>query len=211
MLGGDAVDKVIDFLRRKRWARRTLTGGCVGLLILAVVLLGYPIYTNFVHNRLQGKLGKQLESQALKDAYQHHALHEGDSLTRLIIPKLGVNVVVVEGVSTNALQAGAGHYPATPMPCQDGNMAIAGHRTTYGKPFANVDRLAPGDQMTLVTPVGSCVYQLSRAPFVVQPTDIQVVANTRGQHNLTLTSCHPRGSAAERIIIRASMVSSSVA
>jgi sortase A len=211
MLGGDAVNSVIDFLRRKRWARRTLTGGCVGLLILAVVLLGYPLYTNFVHNRLQGKLGKQLESSALKDAYQHHSLHEGDSLTRILIPKLNVNVVVVEGISANALRAGAGHYPATAMPCQDGNVAIAGHRTTYGKPFANVDRLAPGDQITLVTPVGSCVYQMSKGPFVVSPTDIQVVANTRGSHNLTLTSCHPKGSASQRIIVRATMVSSTVA
>jgi sortase A len=97
------------------------------------------------------------------------------------------------------------------MPCEDGNVAIAGHRTTYGKPFANVDRLAPGDQITLVTPLGSCVYQVSRAPFVVLPFDSEVVGNTRGQHNLTLTTCHPKGSASQRLIVRATMVSSTVA
>jgi sortase A len=205
------VEKLIEFLRRRRWARRSLTAACVALLLVAVGLLGYPLYTNYVHNRLQGKLGKQLESSALKDAYQRHAVREGDSLTRIKIPKINVDVVVVQGTSDSALQAGSGHYPDTPMPCADGNVAIAGHRTTYGKPFANIDRLVTGDQITLETPVGNCVYQVSRPPFAVLPTDRWVVANNPGQHTLTLTSCHPRGSASQRIIIKATMLSSTVA
>jgi sortase A len=132
-------------------------------------------------------------------------------LTRIKIPKLNVDVVVVQGTSDSALEAGSGHYPQSPMPCADGNVAIAGHRTTYGKPFANIDRLVPGDQITLETPVGSCVYQVSRPPFAVLPTDSWVVANNPGQHTLTLTSCHPRGSASHRIIIKATMLSSTVA
>jgi sortase A len=205
------VEKLIEFLRQRRWARRSLTAACVALLLVAVGLLGYPLYTNYVHNRLQGKLGKQLESSALKDAYQRHAVREGDSLTRIKIPKINVDVVVVQGTSDSALQAGSGHYPDTPMPCADGNVAIAGHRTTYGKPFANIDRLVTGDQITLETPVGNCVYQVSRPPFAVLPTDSWVVANNPGQHTLTLTSCHPRGSASQRIIIKATMLSSTVA
>jgi sortase A len=212
---------VIDFLRTRRWARRVLSGGSAGLLILAVVLLGFPVYTNWVHNRLQGHLGKQLASPALKDAYRNHALREGDSLTRLRIPKLGVDVVVVEGTSESALRAGAGHYPETPLPCDVGNVSIAGHRTTYGKPFANIDQLTPGDQITLDTPIGSCTYQVSAPPphlptagpaaFVVLPTDRWVVANDAAQHALTLTSCHPKGSASHRVIIKALMVSSTPA
>lgn len=212
---------VIQFLRQRRWARRALSGVSVLLIVLAVVLLGYPVYTNWVHNRLQGKLGHQLASPNLQDAYRNHRLREGDALTRIRIPRLGVDVVVVEGTSLTALQAGAGHYPQTSLPCDDGNVAIAGHRTTYGKPFANIDQLAPGDQIFLQTPIGTCAYQVDRPPagqptagpaaFVTLPNAFWVVANTPGQHTLTLTSCHPKGSASHRIIIRATMVSSQVA
>jgi sortase A len=87
-------------------------------------------------------------------------------------------------------------------------VAIAGHRTTYGKPFANVDRIRPGDQITLQTPVGSCVYRVSQPPFVVAYNDVGVVANTPGVATITLTACHPKGSASHRMIIKADMVSS---
>src|SRR5438552_10738197 len=119
-----SVDRVIRFLRGRRWARRALSVSSILLLVLAVVLLGFPVYTNWVHNRLQGRLSKQLASKELRDAYLHHRLREGDSLTRIRIPKLGVDVVVVEGISLSALRAGAGHYPMTALPCDDGNVAI---------------------------------------------------------------------------------------
>jgi sortase A len=205
------VDPVIRFLRSKKWARRGLSLLSIVLLVLAAGLLGYPLYTNYVHNRLQGHLSKQLASPALVNRYRAHKLNEGDSLTRIKIPKLNVDVVVVQGTSESALRAGAGHYPETPLPCEVGNVAIAGHRTTYGKPFANIDQLAPGDQVILQTPVGSCTYQVSRPPFVVNPDDRWVVANTAGQSSLTMTSCHPRGSAANRIIVQATMLGQTAA
>ena len=77
--------------------------------------------------------------------------------------------MVVEGTGASALRAGAGHYPNTPLPGEEGNVAIAGHRTTYGKPFANLDRLKPGDEIILETPVGKYTYKVSRDPFVVTP------------------------------------------
>jgi sortase A len=209
------VDKLIGFLREKRWARRTLTGSTALLMVVAVVLLGFPLYSNWVHNQLQSRLRHQLASPQLKDAYKNHRLKEGDSLTRLRIPTLGVDVVVVEGVSTDALRAGAGHYPGYPLPCDVGNVAIAGHRTTYGKPFANVDQLNVGDQIILDTPVGSCTYQVDTKPFVVEPNDIAVVKTpptpagpSGADHLLTLTTCTPKGSAAQRLIIQANMLSS---
>jgi sortase A len=180
------------------------------LLAAAVVMLGYPVYTDFVHNNLQGKLRKELSSAAIRQAYLANDLQSGQSLTRIEIPKLGVNVVVVQGVSTSALRAGVGHYPETPLPCDAGDVAIAGHRTTYGKPFANIDRLDPGDLIVLQTPIGVCVYRVAQAPFVVLPTDWGVVSNTPGVATLTLTACDPKGSASHRIVIKADMVSSEV-
>ncbi|MGH9182121.1 MAG: class E sortase, partial [Acidimicrobiales bacterium] len=78
--------------------------------------------------------------------------------------------------------------------------------TTYGKPFSNLDRLKPGDPIILETPIGRCTYEVSRAPFTVRPDDFSVVANTPTASTLTLTTCHPKGSAKERLIIRATMV-----
>ena len=197
-------------LARRRGARRGLTVAAVVLIAAALGTLAYPVFTDLYHNSLQGRLGRELGQPSTREAYLSGTLKPGQSLTRLQIPKLGVNVVVVQGIDDNSLRAGAGHYPETPLPCSEGDVAIAGHRTTYGKPFANVDRLAPGDKIILTTPVGSCIYQVSAVPFVVLPTNWQVVADTPGRFQLTLTACHPKGSASHRIIVKAEMISSTV-
>lgn len=202
----------LRFLRNSRWARRSLTGISAVLLVGAVALLGYPLYTNFYQDHLQGRLRGELASPTLRQAYLTHTIAVGSSLTRIRIPKIGVDVVVVEGTSASALRAGAGHYPETPLPCSVGNVGIAGHRTTYGKPFNEVDQLAPGDLIFLDTPVGSCTYRVAKPPFVVLPTDFSVVAPPPDPSArwLTLTSCTPKGSAARRIVIRATYVTGSV-
>lgn len=202
------MERLIAYLGNTPGARRGLTAVTALLVAAAVVLLGFPVYTDVVHNDLQGHLRRQLASPAIKQAYEAGTVKEGQSLTKISIPKIGVDVVVVQGTGDSALRAGAGHYPSTPLPCSTGDVAIAGHRTTYGKPFANIDRLGPGDLITLTTPVGSCVYRVARAPFVVLADDWSVVANTPGVATLTLTSCHPKGSATHRIVIKAAMVSS---
>lgn len=201
----------MDWLVQRQGARKGLSAAGAALVLVAVVFLAFPVYTDFVHNGLQGKLSKELGTSSTKQAYLAGALKSGQSLTRIEIPKLGVNVVVVQGIDETSLKAGAGHYPETPLPCNVGDVAIAGHRTTYGKPFANIDRLAPGDEIILKTPIGACVYRVSQAPFAVLPTDWSVVANTPGQFTLTLSACHPKGSASHRLIIKAAMVSSDLA
>jgi sortase A len=113
-----------------------------------------------------------------------------------------VDVVVVEGTTASALRAGAGHYPQTPLPCEVGNVGIAGHRTTYGRPFHNLDRLKEGDDIILETPVGECRYKVAKVPYVVLPTDTSVVAPA-SESLLTLTTCHPKGSASHRLVVRA--------
>lgn len=211
------MEGLINYLRTHRWARRSLSAGSIVLLVAAIGLLGYPAYTNWQHDRLQAKLRNRLKSEALAQAYKNGTLQDGDALTRIKIPSLGVDTVVVEGTTPSALRAGAGHYPTTPLPCAAGNVAIAGHRTTYGKPFANIDQLKPGDSIILETPVGTCTYEVAKSPkptsmaaaFVVQPTDLSVLAQNPALSELTLTSCHPKGSAAQRIVIRAEKVSSS--
>jgi sortase A len=190
---------------RKRWVRRTLSGLSVVLLLGGLGLVGYPLFTNVWQTRIQDDLSRQFASPQLEQAYRERRIETGDSLTRIRIPALDVDVVVVEGITPSALRAGAGHYPQTALPCEAGNVAIAGHRTTYGKPFGNIDRLKPGDTIELTTPIGGCVYSVSKAPWVVDPTDISVIDPTP-ERSLTLTTCHPRGSAAQRLIVRATWV-----
>ena len=196
---------MLELLRTKPWARRAISGLSVLLLLGGIALVGYPFFTNVWQTRLQTKLTKQLASPELQQAYKNGAVQTGDSLTRIQIPAINVDVVVVEGITPSALRAGAGHYPQTPLPCEIGNVAIAGHRTTYGKPFNNLDRLNPGDTIQLTTPIGGCVYQVAKAPYPVDPNDVSVL-NQTSDRELTLTTCNPKGSAAQRLIVKATWV-----
>lgn len=196
---------MIRWLSERRWAKASLSGLCGVLLLGAIGLLGWPFFSGIYNSWLQHNLANQFKSGSLKNAYLDHRIGIGQALTRIKIPAIGVNAIVVQGTTESALQAGAGHYPNTPLPCTMGNVAIAGHRTTFGHPFANVDQLHVGDPIELDTPIGSCTYTVSRPPFSVLPTDLSVAANTPGQYNLTLTSCTPKGSASHRIVIRAAM------
>jgi sortase A len=207
---GDPMGRLVAALRSRRWARMALTTASIGLLVGAVGMVGYPFYTNLLQDRIQSRLDRQIASPQLKQAYLDRSVEVGDSLTRIVIPEIDVDVVVVEGTTASALRAGAGHYANTPLPCEIGNVGIAGHRTTYGRPFHNLDLLKPGSKITLRTPVGDCTYAVTQEPFPVSPNQIEVVANTPDEATLTLTTCHPKGSARQRLIVKATLVSSNL-
>ncbi|MDQ3946821.1 MAG: class E sortase [Actinomycetota bacterium] len=195
---------LFDAVRVRPVARLTLTGLSVLLAVIGVGMLVYPFATNLYQGRLQTQLAIEFERPGLKQAYSEGDLAIGDPMTRLKLPAIGVSTVVVEGTTASALRAGAGHYVNTPLPGEAGNVAIAGHRTTYGKPFANVDRLKPVDEVILETPIGIHTYKVSREPFVVESTDWSVISQTPTP-TLTLTACHPKGSAKQRIVVKAEM------
>ncbi len=126
----------------------------------------------------------------------------GEPLLRLEIPAIGRDDIVVPGVTVSDLKSGPGHYPDTPLPGQLGNAAIAGHRTTYGAPFFDVDRLEPGDEIITTLLNGDrFVYEVTSTE-VVSASDYWVVT-TRDPDiaELTLTSCHPKYSARDRIVV----------
>ena len=130
----------------------------------------------------------------------------GDPVARLEIPGIGLDVVVVAGVSVDDLRRGPGHYPDTPLPGQYGNAAIAGHRMTYDGPFQHVDDLEPGDQIIATTVAGRFVYAVTGSE-IVEPDDIGVIATTNlDVAELTLTSCHPKWSTDKRIIVHSALV-----
>jgi sortase A len=129
----------------------------------------------------------------------------GGVVGELSIPKLHVKKVFILGIDLDELDQAPGHYPSTPFPGQAGNAAIAGHRTTYGAPFHNVDRLDPGDDIIVTTQQGRFTYKVTKV-FIVKPYDAWVLDPDPDHPNaLTLTACHPKYDLSERIIVRASL------
>lgn len=136
---------------------------------------------------------------------------EGEPLGIIAIPRIELERVVVAGVSKADLKKGPGHYPGTPMPGQAGNAGIAGHRTTYGAPFNRIDELVPGDEIKVATLQGLFTYEVIAAPgqpadgqawYTVSPEQVEVLADM-GDDRLTLTACHPKYSARQRIVVHA--------
>jgi sortase A len=125
----------------------------------------------------------------------------------LSIPRIGMNDdAIVQGVDTDQLREGPGHYPGTPLPGQAGNVAIAGHRTTYAAPFYNLNELQPGDPIVIQTVQGTFRYAVTQTNTVA-PTDSAVLDNSPTAE-LTLTTCNPRYSASHRLIVVAVLQSS---
>ena len=126
-------------------------------------------------------------------------LDNGDAMGRILMPSIGVSEVFVEGTEAGDLRKGPGHYPDTPLPGEHGTVAIAGHRTTYGAPFRNVDELERNDRIELRMPYGRFIYRVERTR-IVPPTETSVI--DRVDHDrLVLSACHPLYSAAKRIIV----------
>ncbi len=181
------------------------------MMIGGLGLIGHPFYTDYMADQTQEQLSEQLHTASTREAFEVGKVKEASAVTRLLIPKLNVDTIVVEGTSKEALDSGAGHYPETPLPGEPGNVGIAGHRTTYGKPFADLDLLVPGDRVELQTPIGPFIYEMVEPfdghanPWVIQPDDWSVVAPTKG-HMLTLTTCHPKRSDKQRLVARLRLV-----
>jgi sortase A len=133
----------------------------------------------------------------------------GDVFANLIVPRFGEDYYrpIAQGVGLSSVlnKIGIGHYPGTQMPGEEGNFAVAAHRTTYGRPFFQVAELRDGDRIYVETADGWYAYEyLSTA--VVEPTAVEVIdplppGMTESDRYITLTTCHPLFSAAERMIV----------
>ncbi len=116
---------------------------------------------------------------------------------------------VVEGVGVADLRRGPGHYPGTALPGTAGNFAVAGHRTTYGAPFFNLDQLAAGDEIRVSARSGATFDYRVVERRVVRPSENWVIGSDplgRGRPLLTLTTCEPRFSDAERLVVFAELL-----
>jgi sortase A len=135
-------------------------------------------------------------------------IENGEAIGRIQIGAIDADYVVVQGTRTSDLQRGPGHYPETALPGQGRTVAIAGHRTTYGAPFNQIDKIEKGDRISLVMPYGTFRYDVS-GTRIVAPTQVDVVDDV-GSERLVLSACHPLYSAAERYIVFADLVETEV-
>ena len=122
---------------------------------------------------------------------------------RMLIPAIELDTVVLEGTDKETLKEGPGHIIGTSYPGSIGTVAISGHRTTYGKPFFNADKLKPGDEIILESFDAKYTYTVTELK-IVKPTDVWVLNPTPYQ-SMILTTCNPKYSAKERLIVFARM------
>jgi sortase A len=128
-------------------------------------------------------------------------LREGDLVGKLEIPRIGISVIVLQGMEANTLIAGAGHVPGTPLPGAEGNVAIAAHRDTF---FRKLEGILPGDRIQVAT-VSRTYEYLVDSSEIVDPEDTQVI-ESRARPELTLITCYPFyfvGAAPKRFIVHA--------
>ena len=183
------------------------------------------LYARFQQGDLQGQLDRldkikptPVEQKALEKlpdpkrrlAFAARSLDrktdDGDAVGKILIDRIGLSSVVVEGTDAGDLRKGPGHYPGTPLPGQRGTVAIAGHRTTYGAPFRKIDKVKPGDEVTVVMPYGRFTYKVERTR-IVPPTAVWVTQRV-SYDRLILSACHPLYSAAKRIVVFARLIRS---
>jgi sortase A len=120
-------------------------------------------------------------------------------LGRISIPKIGLDEPLLEGISLTVLDQGPGHWPGTARPGTLGNAVVAGHRTSHGKEFRNLDQLVAGDEVVFTTPDGTYRY-LVRETTIVKPDAMYIIEQTEA-YTATLFACHPPGSTRQRIVV----------
>jgi sortase A len=208
------------------FGRILVTLGLLILLFVGYQLWGTGLYTAREQSRLKDEFAQELrhatsttEPGPTTTTTPPPPPPSGEAVAMIRIPKIGVDNAVVQGVGVEDLRKGPGHYPETPLPGQLGNAAIAGHRTTYGQPFNRLDELAPGDEIDVTTLAGSFRYVVEpqtdadgnpSGHVVVQPSQVEVLQPTPNPTQpgtdfatLTLTTCNPKFSAAERLVVKA--------
>jgi sortase A len=178
-----------------------------GVLLIAdagITLAWQEPISAITAGREQAKLEDEITKPKVRARVIARKPLPGEAIGRIVIPAIDRRYWVVEGTAVDDLKKGPGHYSDTPLPGEDGTVAIAGHRTTHGAPFRKIDQLDRGDEVRVEVPYGTFVYAVETSR-IVDPTEISVkrpVAHDR----LILSACHPLYSAAERIVVFARFV-----
>jgi sortase A len=155
----------------------------------------------FVRSESLAAEARAIEQAAARFRYSASV---GQAIGRIIIPRLGLNMVLVNGTDEASLERGPGRDLRSFMPGQSRLVYIAGHRTTFLAPFSQIDEIQPGDRIRLEMPYGAFVYRAFRH-VIVPANDLAVLRSPRHEL-LALQACHPRFFATHRYIVYAHLV-----
>jgi sortase A len=203
--------------RRRRRSRSGRVLRFVGLLLIAAslavggyvwwLLWGTGFATAAAQDEIRAPFERRIATASPEEAPSAERVVKvpGKAVAILRIPDIEVNYVVVEGTDTESLKKGPGHYTWTSYPWEDtGTVGIAGHRTTYGAPFWSLEELTRDDRITLATEYGIFNYRVTHKR-IIHPSDASVL-NPTERPTLVLTTCNPRFSAAQRLVVFADRV-----
>lgn len=193
--------------------------GLTLLLFVAYELVGTSLVTDRHQDALAAEFDATLPAKsfpvigatplASPTPKKKKAVYSGPPpLARIRIPKIGVNEIVVEGVSIARLAYGPGHYPSTPRIGAKGVTGIAGHRTGWGSPFIDLDKLVRGDEVVLETKEATYTYRVTNRT-IVDPGDGWVLGGdpkSKATHRITLTTCTPKYTSRDRLIVWGDLV-----
>lgn len=221
-------------VRRSGLGRTVVRGIGQTLITLGLVVLLFVVYQVWVTDEINRGRQSEL-TQDLRQRWESAAedpldrpdggparLPLGEGFAFIRIPRFGLDYVrvILEGTDEDKLTEGPGHYPDSALPGEVGNFAMAGHRVGRGSPFLNLDQLDPDDAIIIETSDTWYVYRMLGASTaggipgrrIVEPEAVEVVDPVPGRSGeeptrslLTLTTCHPKFSAAQRLIIHAEL------
>ncbi len=204
-----------------RYLGKFLISVGVGILLFVLwTLKGTDLYTERQQARLETEFAQLPAIAAAGEdgglPPQDFSPDPGDPVFRIVIPKIDVNEIVVEGVGTQELKSGPGHYPECregferPLclpeeyfPGEDGMVIVSGHRTTYGAVFWDLDKLGKGDEINIEAKWGDFTYVVTTTEIVPDETPVEAPS---GRPLILLTTCNPRFSAEERLLVRGELV-----
>ncbi len=214
----------------RRFARISgITLAAVGALVLVWVIVVWRwqdpftgLYTRWEQHKLAQQLQHEFathpgpkfvrsesltaEARAIEVAAARfrHSARMGQAIGRIIIPRLGLNMILVNGTDDASLERGPGRDLRSFMPGQSRLVYVAGHRTTFLAPFSQINEIQPGDRIRLEMPYGAFVYRAFR--HVIVPADDLAVLRSPRHELLALQACHPRFFATHRYIVYAHLV-----
>ena len=191
-----------------------ITAGVVILLFVVYELYFTNLFTNREQSTLRNRLSEQWAAPSAPPGQPTLVAADlGNGIAVVRIPRLGMDYaeVVVEGVGVEDLKKGPGHLPGTAVPGAVGNFVVSGHRTTYGAPFNRLDEIKPGDPVVIETRDTFFTYLVS-GETIVDPSAVEVTFPVPGkptavptQKLLTFTTCNPKYSANQRLILHAEL------
>jgi sortase A len=179
----------------------------------STVLAGASTTTSVLTTKAQQLTALKVAADAFMAEFPYPSTADearvADPIGRIVIPKIGVDKVLVQGAGEgddNYLKVGPGHWPETAFPGQGNNCTISGHRTTWDAPFRRLNELLPGDEIVVEMPYATVRYVVTRVFVVDEDKAVSAVKN-QGAERISLLACHPLGHSYQRIIVLGDMLS----